>query len=348
VDPHLRTPYTYQYNLSIEHQLSNKLVARAAYVGSSSHGLTTLVDSNPFDPATLNSANPQRFLNERAGNLPAFTNPDPNGVTPPGFNPNVPNGSFGQEQEFKSASNANYHALQLSLTQQTTNVWKLGGMYYTLGYTWAHSIDNASGFRQGSFAVPFFNPQLFRSSSDFDVRQYLTFSGGWDLPFNSGPHRLVKGWSLYPILTWRTGFPFTAVGGFNTLDNAPGPTGAGDQALINANLTAPIQYLNPKTNGLQFFSQASFNNNVVQGYGTAPRNVLRGPGRTNLDLSLAKVTPLYRERITLELRVDAFNLFNHTEFQNLDNNAQDIGSTFGQVTSAYDPRILQVAAHLRF
>jgi hypothetical protein len=348
VNPHLRTPYTYQYNLSIEHQISNKLIARASYVGSSSHGLTALVDIDPFDPATLNSANPQRFLNERAGNLPAFTNSDPNGVTPPGFNPNVPNGSFGQEQEFENASNANYNALQLSLTQQTTNVWKLGGMYYTLGYTWAHSIDNASGFRQGSFAVPFFDPQLFRASSDFDLRQYLTFSGGWDLPFNRGPHRLVKGWSLYPILTWRTGFPFTAIGGFNTLDNAPGPTGAGDQALINANLTAPIQYLNPKSNGLQFFSQASFNDNVTQGYGSAPRNVLRGPGRTNLDLSLAKVTPLYRERITLELRVDAFNLFNHTEFQNLDNSAQDIGSTFGQVISAYDPRILQVAAHIRF
>ena len=348
VNPHLRTPYTYQYNLSIEHQLSNKLIARAAYVGSSSHGLTALVDINPFDPATLNSPNPQRFLNERPGNLPAFTNADPNGVTPPGFNPNVPDGSFGQEQEFENAANANYNALQLSLTQQTTNLWKLGGVYYTLGYTWAHSIDNASGFRQGNFAVPFFDPQLFRSSSDFDVRQYLTFSGGWDLPFNRGPQRLVKGWSLYPILTWRTGYPFTAIGGFNTLDNAPGPTGAGDQGLINANLTGPIQYLNPKTNGLQFFSQSTFNDNVVQGYGTAPRNVLRGPGRTNLDLSLAKTTPLYRERVTLELRVDAFNIFNHTEFQNLDNNAQDIGSTFGQVVSAYDPRILQIAAHIRF
>lgn len=348
VDPHLRTPYTYQYNLSFEHQLSNKLIARAAYVGSSSHGLTTLVDINPFDPATLNSANPQRFLNERTGNFPAFTNPDPNGVTPPGFNPNVPNGSFGQEQEFKNASNANYNSLQLSLTQQTANVWKLGGVYYTLGYTWAHSIDNASGFRQGSFAVPFFDPQLFRTSSDFDVRQYLTFSGGWDLPFNRGPQRLVKGWSLYPILTWRTGFPFTALGGFPALDNAPGPTGAGDQELINANLTAPIHYVNPKTNGLQFFDQGSFNDNVVQGYGTAPRNIIRGPGRTNLDLSLAKVTPLYHERVTLELRVDAFNLLNHTEFQNIDNNAQDIGSTFGQVVSAYDPRILQIAAHIRF
>lgn len=352
VNPHLRTPYTYQYNLSIERQLSNKLVARAAYVGSSSHGLTTLVDINPFDPATLNSPNPQRFLNERAGNLPAFTNSDPNGVTPPGFNPNVPDGSFGQEQEFENASNANYNALQLSLTQQTTSVWKLGNVYYTLGYTWAHSIDNASGFRQGSFAVPFFNPQLFRASSDFDLRQYLTFSGGWDLPFNRGPQRLVKGWSLYPILTWRTGFPFTVIEGLNTLDNTPGPTGAGDQGLINDNQLSPIHYVNPKTSGLQLFDQASFANPsispVTQGYGTAPRNVVRGPGRTNLDLSLAKVTPLSRERITLELRVDAFNLFNHTEFQNIDNNAQDFGATFGQVISAYDPRILQVAAHIRF
>jgi hypothetical protein len=57
VDTHLRTPYTYQFNLSIEHQISNKLIARAAYVGSSSHELTALVDINPFDPATLNSAN---------------------------------------------------------------------------------------------------------------------------------------------------------------------------------------------------------------------------------------------------------------------------------------------------
>ncbi len=89
-------------------------------------------------------------------------------------------------------------------------------------------------------------------------------------------------------------------------------------------------------------------NVVTAGYGTAPRNVLRGPGRTNLDLSLAKTTPLYRERITLELRVDAFNVLNHAEFNNLDNNAQDIGSTFGQVTGACDPRILQSGAHVHF
>jgi hypothetical protein len=71
------------------------------------------------------------------------------------------------------------------------------------------------------------------------------------------------------------------------------------------------------------------------------------PGRTNLDLSLAKTTPLYRERITLEFRVDAFDLLNHTEFQNLDNNAQDTGSTSGQVISPYSARILQLGAHIR-
>jgi Carboxypeptidase regulatory-like domain/TonB dependent receptor len=335
VDPHLKTPYTYQYNLSIEHQISNKLIARAAYVGSSSHGLTALVDINPFDPATLNSASPQRFLNEVPGNTPQ------NNAM--GFG-----GSFGQEDEFKNASNANYNSLQLSLTQQTSVVPVLGNMYYTLGYTWAHSIDGASGFRQGNSTVPFFTPNIFRASSDFDIRQYLTFSGGWDLPFTRGPQKLVKGWSLYPILTWRTGFPFTATDGLGTSNTAPGPSGAGDAGLVNANLTAPIQYLNPKTNGLQFFSQASFSNVVTQGYGSAPRNVLRGPGRTNLDLSLAKTTPLYHERLTLEFRVDAFNLLNHTEFQNLDNNAQDIGSTFGQVISAYSARILQLGAHIRF
>src|SRR5260370_5479079 len=95
-------------------------------------------------------------------------------------------------------------------------------------------------------------------------------------------------------------------------------------------------------------TNASFSNVVPSGYGTSPRNVLRSPGRTNLDLSVTKTTPLFRERITLELRVDAFNVLNHTEFNNLDNNAQGIGSTFGQVTGAYDPRILQLGTHLRF
>jgi hypothetical protein len=89
-----------------------------------------------------------------------------------------------------------------------------------------------------------------------------------------------------------------------------------------------------------------FSDNPTPPYGTAPRNVIRAPGRANFDLALAKNTPLYKERATLELRVDAFNILNHTQFSNFDTFASD--TAFGQATQAYDPRILQLAAHIRF
>jgi hypothetical protein len=160
-------------------------------------------------------------------------------------------------------------------------------------------------------------------------------------------------------VTWRTGFPFTVNAGLNTSNLSPGPSGAGDASLVNANLVSPVQYLNPRSaqtinsggapvTGNFFFNPNSFDPNVTTGYGTAPRNLIRGPGRTNFDLSLAKLTPLSRERVTLELRVDAFNLLNHTEFQNIDSSAADLGGTFGEVTSAYPGRILQLGAHIRF
>lgn len=355
VDPHLRTPYTMQYNLSVEHEIARNTTVQAAYVGSLSRKLTGLEDINPFDPKTLSSPNPQRILNETPGNLPAFTNTSPgcsqnppvNCVTPPGFNPNVPAGSFSFLPEFTNSSRANYNAMQLSMTRRATDVRYLGSAYFTLGYTWAHEIDDASGFRNNSSFVPYFDPHVFRASGDFDVRQYLTFSGGWDLPFNKGPQRLVKGWSLYPILSWRTGFPFTVLGPLATTSTSPGPAGDGEAGLANADLVGTFQYLNPKSNGLQWFSPTLFSQNTPTApFGTSARNQFRGPGRTNLDLSLSKVTPLYKERVNLEIRVDAFNLLNHTEFKAVDNGVFD--NTFGQITSTYDPRILQLAAHIRF
>ncbi|WP_218262361.1 hypothetical protein, partial [Pseudomonas sp. FW305-3-2-15-C-TSA3] len=84
--------------------------------------------------------------------------------------------------------------------------------YFTFAYTLAHSIDNVSGFRQRNSSVPSYNDNLFRASSDQDVRHRVTFSGGWDLPiehyWSSGPKRLTQGWSVFPIFTWHTGFPF--------------------------------------------------------------------------------------------------------------------------------------------
>jgi hypothetical protein len=362
VNPHLHTPYTYQYNLSFQHELARNLVTEVNYVGSSSKGLTSLVDINPFDLSTL-STNPARILNESQNSgLTAFcNNPDP------ALNLGGPSDCpISIATEFANVSFANFNSLEASLTKQNGENRLFGNTYFTLAYTYGHSIDNSSGFRNRTSQVPFYNHSQFRGSSDFDLTHRIAFSGGWDLPFDkawaSGPKRLIGGWSLYPIFTWRTGFPLTINGGLQFNSGDPGPSGAGDGSLANA-IFAPgfnnITILNPKTNGNLYFNPSAFQpipDQIVpgtSGYGL-PRNFFRGPGRTNLDLALAKNTSI-TERVNTEFRVEAFNVFNHTEFANPDTNV--FSGTFGQITSTdfgtgqtqlQTQRILQLALRLTF
>jgi hypothetical protein len=147
-------------------------------------------------------------------------------------------------------SNANYNALEASFTRQPKNS-RLGVAYFTFSYTYSHNLDNASGFRQRNFGVPVYSPDLFYASADNDVRHRITFSGGWDLPFDrawrSGPKRLTKGWSFYPVVTWRSGFPFdigaSLPGGSDPTN--PGTSGAGDPYFSNAAVVGPIRTFDP-------------------------------------------------------------------------------------------------------
>ena len=125
-DPHLRTPYVYQYNLSLQRNLFADTVLEANYVGSSGRGLTSLKDINPTVLGTTN-----RLLNGSSGNC--------------GIYPGVV--CYGQLPEFQNVSNANYNALEASLTRQPKDS-RLGTVYYTFAYTYGHNIDNASGFAQ--------------------------------------------------------------------------------------------------------------------------------------------------------------------------------------------------------
>jgi len=370
VNPHLKTPYTYQYNLSLQRELARNLVAELNYVGSSSKGLTSLQDINPFDLSTINTTSPARILNEQTFNA-NYT-----GYCAAIGPSECPFG--GAELEFRNIAFASFNSLEASLTKQNGENRYIGNTYFTLGYTYGHSIDDASGFRNRDSQVPYYDPGVFRASSDFDVANRITFSGGWDLPFDkawgSGPKRLVKGWSLYPIFSWRTGFPLSINAGISGAENYPGPSGAGDAYLANA-VFAPgfssISILNPKTNGNFYFNPAAFtclNTTTTppspepcvptSGYGL-PRDFFRGPGRTNLDVALAKTTSI-TERLNFEFRAEAFNVFNHTEFANPITNVSDIGSTFGEITTTdlgnsanpatliHTERILQVAGRLTF
>jgi len=376
VDPQLKTPYTYQYNLSVQREVAKDTVVELSYLGSSSHGLTGLQDVNPFKPGTTD-----RILNLGPGDS---TCPDATAG-----NPNLAGCTFGPILEFKNATKADYNGFVASLTKQIGNSAFFGRTYFTLGYTFSHEIDNVSGFRQRNSTVPSLDPNLFRSSGDTDVRNRLTFSGGWDLPFEhawqSGPKQLTQGWSLFPIVTWRTGFPIDVAANLSSAFTigSEGPSGAGDPLLIHANVVGPTNAFNPHTTqtfngvtGNYYFNPNSFSNaqcgdandpppctpgptifpsdaQVVANpalatYGTLPRNFLRGPGRVNFDLALSKTTALVGERLKMEFRAEFFNILNHAEFGNPDTNILDQGGTFGQILTTADPRIIQLAVRFTF
>jgi hypothetical protein len=363
VDPHLRTPYVYQYNFSIQRELARDLLLETSYVGSSSHKLTGLVDANPFilgNPAIV------RVYNNQPGVVP---------------------GTFSYAPEFRNIANASYNSLQASLQKRLSNNRFFGNSYFTFAYTYAHSIDNSSGFQEGSKQVPFYNPKQFRSSSDFDIRHRVALSGAWDLPFDrawtSGPRLLTRGWSLYPVVTWHTGFPLDVRAGSNffTDQDTPGPSGAGDSSLVRANLVGnSVSLLDPKlfqtitfttcdvsglpvsntisgnfwfsptslTNcGLDASTTAAMMDPTLRTYGSLPRNFFRGPGITNFDLALAKLTSIGRERpLGIEFRAEFFNLLNHTQFSNP---GTDISAgAFGRISRTADPRILQFGLRLTY
>jgi outer membrane receptor protein involved in Fe transport len=349
VNPHLRTPYTFHYNLSLQRDLKHGFTGELSYVGSASHKLTGLKDVNPVilgDPNTTRVLNAQPKLQPEFGGY-AFTYLD----------------------QFDNVGNAIYSSLQSSLRKQISDNRIFGSSYFTLAYTWSHNIDNSSGFREWSSNVPVGNPNLLRASSDLDIRHNLSFGGGWDLPFQnlwqSAPKRVIKGWSLYPIFSWRTGFPMDMRYFLNRSGGRAGPSGYGDSQLVGPNVTGPVQFYDPRKQtaadgiGAQWFNTSAFetasldalnHSDVIptasqRTYGSYARNSLRGPHRTNLDMSLAKLTSI-TERVNLEFRADFFNFFNHAEFRKPGLNPEAVA--FGEITDTYDPRIIQFAAKIKF
>jgi hypothetical protein len=346
VAPHLRTPYVYQYNLSLQRELLKNLTLEASYVGTSSRKLTSLVDANPFILGTTT-----RLFNATPGNT---------------------SGSFSFLDEFRNVANANYNSLELSVNKRTSNTRFFGTTYLTFAYTYSHNIDFASGFRQRGSNAPAYNAKQFLGDSDFDLRHRVSFSGGWDLPFDhawsSGPSAIVKGWSLYPIVTYRTGFPLDVFAGLSRSGTRPGPSAVGDPQLVRANLVGnsvgifdskqsqTFNYMGANRTGNFFFNPNNFNrtglsatstapvtNASLRTYGSLPRNFFNGPSRTNFDLAVAKMTN-FREQMGLEFRAEFFNIFNTAQFNN-PNTTISNAQQFGQITTTIQDsqRIIQFA-----
>ena len=354
LDPHLRTPYTYQYNFSIQQRIGNGMAVELGYVGSSSHKLTAVHDGDPFILGTTT-----RILN-----------------TQPGLQ--IPN-AYSSVYTFGNFANANYNGMVASVTKRTGELRGVGTVFFTASYTWAHNLDDADGFARNSAQVSYYGKGLTYASADADIRNRFVFSGGWDLPFAQlwpgGPKRLTSGWSLYPIVSAQSGLPVNINAGLVQDYVTPGPSGDGVQGLVRPDWAGgsggtldPHQVQTFTVNGTpitgHFFINPSglaipacYFSSAPPGtpggcpaptYGTLGRNAFRGPGRFNFDLALEKRTNLIGERVQLNFRAEFFNVLNHTQFQSPLSTTPISSPLIGQSTSTYDPRIGQLALKLVF
>jgi hypothetical protein len=248
-----------------------------------------------------------------------------------------------------------YHAFQLEARRN------VGGLDLSLAYTFSHSIDDSSDRFDGSF-VNSFNPASNRASSNFDERHILNFSYVWDLPFfkNGGLSRKVLGgWQYSGITSFNTGSPFSLTYS-DISDNAGVANGVGSASrpdLIGDPNSGFTQ--NPQIGlGPQFYNPAAFAPPQGLTFGTAGRNILRNPSRLNFDMALFKHFSI-TENMGFEFRAEAFNVFNHTEWNTIGGDSGSAGgsgdtsfapgsNTFLYIASAHNPRILQLALKFLF
>ena len=245
-------------------------------------------------------------------------------------------------------TNSSYHSLQTQVTRRFSR-----GLQFGAAWTWSKAMDYTDSYN-GTLATYVPWRAWNYGKAGFDQTHVFVVNWLWDLPkvshiWNNAISRNVfDNWQLSGIATFASGFPQGVT--FNTTDGA-NITGGGDGARVvvmgDATLSKSQQTLE------EFFNTAVFARPAEGTIGNAPKDVFRGPGINNWDLTLVKNFPI-RDRARGQLRWEAYNAFNHTQWSGVNTVAtfnprgQQVNSLFGQVTSARDPRIMQLAVRVSF
>ncbi|HEY9433827.1 MAG TPA: TonB-dependent receptor [Blastocatellia bacterium] len=331
VDVNYRTPYAIQYNLNVQHELDNNLLAEVAYVGRRGLNASRVVNINQI--AAVNSLAVTQL------GLAVGSRPFNNASLPAGAR-------FANDvisQQFNGQ--ATYHSLQTRLERRLSS-----GASFLASYAWSKSIDNVSGIGTGAddLAQDSYNLAAQRAASNFDVPHKFVFSSTWALPIgrnrrflkNPGAvvSALVSDWQINGILTYQSGQPFTVtVGAFD--------------AVTGISNRRPNQVSEPKENlpaGFAF-NPAAFIAPPAGQLGSVGRNTLRADNYFNADFAALRnfrFSPL-GEAGAIEFRAEFFNLFNNHSFtlpvSSLSNAA------FGRyVSNSTAPRVIQFVAKIKF
>jgi len=321
-DPTMAYPVIQQWNLAIERQLPKGILLRAAYEGMQSYHLFGGVEQN----AAVYIPGESTFENTQDRR---------------------PMGQYFTSNSINTATGtANYNALAITAEKRATH-----GLTFLAGFRWAKMLDELNGagtsLGQGDYTTP--DPKFDHGPSSVDVNHQFIGSYVWELPtmksLGSFWRNIIGGWRSSGVLTLRAGFPYSILSG---LDYSYSGIGS-DRADLTGNPSLPggrskAAQLN------EWFNTAAFTFNAPGTFGDSGRNILRAPGLATFDFSMSKSFPLrfghFAETQRLDFRAEAFNLFNRANFGRPDQTITD--PTFGQVLSAGDPRILQLALRYSF
>jgi hypothetical protein len=211
------------------------------------------------------------------------------------------------------------------------------GVSFLANYTYSKSIDLDSGGAGSDENQDASNIAGDRGLSDFDVRQRFVASASWELPFFRH-NRYLGGWQTNAIATFQSGFPLNIT--------AADTSGAGSFTVLRADRTGDGNLPRDQRTILRYFDTTAFQAPRPGTFGSSGRNVIIGPGINNWSLSVLKSTRV-RESMTLQLRGEAFNAFNHAQFF-APGSSVSTPATFGRISSARAPRNIQLGLKLIF
>ncbi len=316
-----KLPASYQYSVGVQRSLNAKSVLSVSYVGNQNRHQNDRSQYNLPDPSALAA-----LINGAQYN----TAP---GLTFPGFH---------AIRLTANEANSHYNALQVDLNSQVGRDLQLRA-YYTLSRTIDPTTAGNGGGDLGNVSNPYAGWRYDVGPSGYDRTHSAAFNFIYDIPvFRTSQSRLVKtalgGWQVSGIVTMTSGLPIN-------IGLSGNQSGNGLPAATNRpNLTGSVSY--PHTVA-KWFDTTAFTAPAVGAFGTLGHNALRGPGRDNWNLSLFKSFLFSEARGSrLEFRAESFNTWNHTQFHDVSTNLGD--SKFGQVTSAFEPRIFQLGMKLVF
>ncbi len=329
-----KTPALYKFSFGVQQEIGFGTVADVSYVGSlgrhliQSRNINTIPYGARFLPQNADPANPSVAL---ADNF---------------LRPYQGHASITVRE---NTGTSNYNALQVAVNRRYTKGLQMG-----VAYTWSKSMDYDSSDGGG---LPMYRPLRVWSygRSTFDQTHNIVFSYTWDLPkasklwANVLVRKAFDNWQLAGLTVFGSGQPSGV--GFSTTDSVD-LTGGGDGQRIV--VTGKAQLSHGDRTATRWFDTSVFARPQKGDYGNAPKDVFRGPGINNWDISAVKNFPIRSEARYFQLRWEMYNAFNHTQFAGVnatatfDAQGRQVNSQFGQVTSARSPRVMQASLRLTF